>query len=157
MRAHPFALLVAAALICFATSAQAGPKEVLLAADKAFSDMSVTKGQHAAFLAFMADDVRLFDGDHPPIVGKKAVAEYYASSEKADPGTTATRLEWTPIEADASPDAVLGWTRGTWIWSAKKADGTLLKKTGYYVTEWRRQADGTYKFVLDIGGADRAK
>jgi len=135
--------------------ASAGPKEVLLATDKAFSDMSVAKGSHAAFLAYMADDVRLYDGDHPPIIGKSAVADYYAKAEKLNPASAATRLEWTPLEAEVSPDAVLGWTRGSWIWSAKKADGTPLKLTGYYVTEWRQQADGTYKFELDIGGADK--
>ena len=60
------------------------------------------------------------------------------------------------MEADASPDGVLGHTRGTWIFTVKKKDGSEAKVTGYYVTVWRRQADGHYKFTLDIGGADPA-
>jgi ketosteroid isomerase-like protein len=134
-----------------AGSAWAGPKDDILAADKAFSDMSVSKGPHAAFLAYMADDVRLYDGDHPPIIGKAKVAEYYA----ANPDGPDDRLEWTPLEADASPDGILGWTRGTWTYTGKNPDGGDQKVTGYYVTEWRRQADGQYKFTLDIGGVDK--
>jgi len=147
------ALAVAAMFIT--GPASAGAKDVLLATDQAFSDLSVAKGPHAAFAAYMADDVRLYEGDHPPIIGKSAAAAYYAKAEKTDPTYAATRLEWTPVEADVSPDGILGWTRGTWIWSSKKTDGTVLKATGYYVTEWRRQTDGTYKFELDIGGADK--
>jgi ketosteroid isomerase-like protein len=157
MCARALTVIVAAAISLFSACAFAGAKEDILAADKAFSEMSIAKGAHAAFLAYMADDVRVFEGDHTPIVGKKAVAEHYAADEKSNPGYAAQRLEWSPIEADTSPDGVLGWTRGTWIFTAKKADGTPLKVTGYYVTEWRRQADGAYKFVLDIGGADPAK
>jgi ketosteroid isomerase-like protein len=132
-------------------AAFAGAKEDMLAADKAFSDMSVAKGPHVAFLAYMADDVRLFDSEHPPIPGKKAVAEYY----KDNPDSPDDRLAWTPIEADASPDGVLGWTRGTWVYTGKNGDGSDQKVTGYYVTEWRKQADGQYKFTLDIGGVDK--
>ena len=133
-----------------AAQALAGPKEEMVAADRAFSAMSVEKGARAAFLAYMADDVRLFDGEHPPIVGKAAVEAYYAKH----PAAPGTKLEWTPIEAEASPDGVLGFTRGTWIYTAKKKDGGEAKATGYYVTVWKRQADGHYKFTLDIGGSD---
>ncbi|MGA7711041.1 MAG: DUF4440 domain-containing protein [Rhizomicrobium sp.] len=157
MRRRHLILTAAVALSWSLTGAEAGPKEDILATDKAFSDMSVAKGAHAAFLAYMADDVRIFEGDHPPIVGKKAVAEYYAADEKSDPGYATQRLEWSPLEADSSPDGMLGWTRGTWVFTEKKPDGTSLKVTGYYVTEWRRQAGGSYKFELDIGGIDRAK
>jgi ketosteroid isomerase-like protein len=145
-------LLLAVALA--ATPAIAGAKEDMLAADKAFSDMSVAMGRHAAFLACMTDDVRLFEGDHPPIIGKKAAAEYYADEEKNDPDYAGSRLEWTPTDADVSADGSLGWTRGTWIWTVAVANGPPQKLTGYYVTEWRRQPDGRYKFSLDIGGAD---
>ena len=128
-------LIVAGLLSSFSSVALAGPKEEMIAADRAFSQMSVKEGAHAAFLAFMADDVRLFDGDHPPILGKAAAAAYYADVEKKNPGTEKTSsLEWTPIEAEASDDGSLGWTRGTWIFSGKKPDGKVRKVTGYYVT-----------------------
>lgn len=146
------ALLVS--LVLLAGAAAAAPKDDLLAADRAFSAMSVAQGAHAAFLAFMTDDVRLYTGAHPPLIGKPAVAAFYAEAEK-DPNYQKQRLEWTPLEAEAAPDGVLGLTRGTWIFTAPKTDGTLFQATGYYVTAWRRQGDGSYKFCLDIGGADK--
>ena len=148
------AILTLVAIVLFG-AAGAAPKDDMLATDKAFSDMSVAQGQHAAFLAYMTDDVHLFTGAHPPIIGKDAVAKQYADEERTDPSYKDQRLEWTPVEGEASPDGMLGWTRGTWIYSVKKADGTPNKLTGYYVTEWRRQADGKYKFCLDIGGTDK--
>jgi ketosteroid isomerase-like protein len=142
-------------LVAVTVSASAAPKDDMIAADKAFSAMSIAQGQHKAFLAYMTDDVRLFSGAHPPLIGKAAVAADYEADEKANPNYKAQRLEWTPLEAEASPDGMLGYTRGTWIFTAPKPDGSTAKVTGYYVTEWRRQPDGTYKFCLDIGGADK--
>ena len=150
MRCQAILTLAAIALL---GAAGAAPKDDMIATDKAFSDMSLAQGQHAAFLAYMTDDVHLFTGAHPPIIGKDAVTKYYADEEKTNPSYKDQRLEWTPVEAEASPDGTLGWTRGTWIYSVKK--GAPVKLTGYYVTEWRRQADGKYKFCLDIGGADK--
>jgi ketosteroid isomerase-like protein len=148
-------LVVAVLFSLTAGGALAGPKEEMMATDRAFSDMSVKDGAHAAFLAFMADDVRLFDGDHPPILGKAAAAAYYAGIEKKNPsGEKSSSLSWTPVEAESALDGSLGWTRGTWTFTGKKPDATPLRVTGYYVTEWRRGADGKYKFVLDIGGTD---
>jgi len=147
--------IAVAVLLLVSSSAGAGPKEEMMAADRAFSDMSLKSGAHAAFLAYMSDDVRLFDGDHPPILGKAAAAAYYADVEKKDPGGEKTStLQWTPVEAEASPDGALGFTRGTWTYTGTKKDGSKQTVTGYYVTEWKRQSDGKYKFVLDIGGAD---
>jgi ketosteroid isomerase-like protein len=141
-----------ASLALLAVAAGAAPKDDLLAADRAFSALSLEKGSHTAFLAYVTDDVRLFDGAHPPLIGKAAVAAYYATEEKADPAYSKRRLEWMPEEAEVSPDGVLGWTRGKWVFS-----GPAGRLTGYYVTEWRRQSDGTYKVCLDIGSADRPK
>lgn len=141
-----YASSVTALLLLLGSSAAAwaGAKDDLLATDRAFAAMSVAKGAHAAFLAYMADDVRLFEGGHPPIVGRKAVEAYYAKT----PETPDEHLDWIPEEADASSDGTLGFTRGTWTYTSKAA-----KLSGYYVTGWRRQADGQYKFILDIGGA----
>lgn len=141
-----FGLAMLASGIAFA-----GPKQDMIATDRAFAAMSLEKGAHAAFLAYMTDDVRLFDGEHPPIIGKAAVADYYAKTPEA----AGSKLDWMPVEADASAAGDTGTTRGTWVYTAKKPDGSDAKVTGYYVTGWKRQADGTYKFNLDIGGADQ--
>ncbi len=148
-------ILTIALLLAVTVSAQAAPKDDMLATDRAFSTMSQAQGAHAAFLAYMTDDARVFEGDHPPIIGKKALAAFYASVEAANPNYKKQKLEWTPVEAEASPDGGLGWTRGTWIFTVPKPDGTTVKVTGYYVTEWRRQPDGRYKFCLDTGGVDK--
>ncbi|MDE2182264.1 MAG: DUF4440 domain-containing protein [Alphaproteobacteria bacterium] len=147
-----FTFVVSLALL--AGPGWADARDDLLAADRAFSDLSVAKGAHAAFLAYMADDACLYEGRHPPILGKAAAADYYARAEAADPAYPSSQLRWTPLEARVSPDGVLGWTRGTWVWRANKADASSKTVTGYYVTEWRRQGDGHYKFELDIGGTD---
>jgi ketosteroid isomerase-like protein len=143
--------LVIAAALLVSTGALAGPKEDMMAADRAFAKMSLEKGAHAAFLAYMTDDVRLYDGDHPPIIGRRAVETYYAKN----PDPKGSKLNWKPIEADASAAGDFGYTRGTWVFTAKDEKGRDVKVTGYYVTGWKRQADGTYKFNLDIGGADK--
>ena len=144
-----------ASFVIFAAAAWAGPKEDMLAADRTFSALSVAQGAHAAFLFTMTDDVQLFTGARPPLLGKKAVAAYYAEDEKTDPTYKSQRLEWTPIAAEASADGTLGFTRGTWVFTVPEADGAVRRQTGYYVTTWRRQSDGTYKFCLDIGGANK--
>ena len=137
-----FGILLAPAL--------AGPADDMIAADRAFSAMSLEKGAHAAFLAFMADDVRLYEGPKRPIVSKATAEAYYARTPE-DPNE---RLEWAPMDAEASPDGALGFTRGTWLYTARKKDGGEARATGYYVTVWKRQRDGKYKFTLDIGGSD---
>jgi ketosteroid isomerase-like protein len=142
-------------LLVLASAAVAAPKDDLLAADRAFSALSVAQGAHAAFLLTMTDDVQLFTGVNPPLIGKLAVTASYAEDEKSDPTYRSQRLEWTPIAAEASADGTLGITRGTWVFSVPGPDGAIRRLTGYYVTAWRRQSDGTYKFCFDIGGADK--
>ena len=146
--------LLATALV-LAVPALAAPTDELLATDKAFSALSAQKGNHAAFLAYMTDDARLYQGDRPPLLGKAAAAAFFAAEEKADPSYREQKLVWSPEEAEASPDGVLGFTRGHWSFTAAKPGGASFTLTGYYVTEWRRGADGNYKFCLDIGGADK--
>ncbi len=89
----------------FATQALAGAKDDMLATDKAFSEMSVAKGAHAAFLAYMADDVLEYDGDHPPLVGKVAVAAYYADQDKKTAGAAPSAWNGRPSAPKPRPTA----------------------------------------------------
>jgi len=63
-------------------------------------------------------------------------------------------LTWAPTAASASPDGRLGYTVGRYESRQRSAGGTLERETGTYVTIWRRQEDGTWQVVLDIGNPD---
>jgi ketosteroid isomerase-like protein len=148
--------IAASAFICICAigSASAGPKEELIAADKAFSALSVAKGSSIAFLAFLADDGRLFGaGDGPPLLGKAAAA----ASLKPDQFGKGPRstLSWEPDFARVSSDGTLGWTDGRWTYAgAPNAKGERAQATGHYLTVWRRERDGAWKVAADMGTTD---
>lgn len=135
------------------TPAVAGAKNDIIAADKAFSGMSVAQGSNAAFLAYMADDARVFGtGNEPPIYGKAAAVKRFQTSGNGDPKLNV--LSWVPDNADVSGDGTLGYSDGHWLFEgAPDAKGNRLHLTGHYVTVWRKIGSG-WKFIADIGTTD---
>jgi ketosteroid isomerase-like protein len=111
--------------------------------ERAFSRMSEEKGTREAFAEFIADDGILF---RPTAVfGKKWMQEHPLP-------TSATRslLTWQPIFADVSHAGDLGYTTGPWQFK-KDIQDTKPAAFGNFMTVWKRQANGPWKFVLDLG------
>ena len=154
MRADLIAWAVAGAILLLPAVAGAGPREDLLAADKAFSDLSVAKGSSAAFLFYLAEDGRLFGtGSEPPIYGKAAATKRFAERERGHPA--ADVLSWSPEHADAAQDGSVGWTDGIWTFvGAPDAKGARAKVNGHYLTVWRKNANGQWKVEADMGTKD---
>lgn len=142
--------IVLFACVVLATPALAEPKDDITAADKAFSALSVAKGSNAAFLAYLADDGRLFGtGNEAPIFGKAEAAKRFAKSGNGDPKTNV--LSWVPDNVTVSQDGSLGYSDGHWLFAAPK-----VRLTGHYMTVWRR-AGGTWKVIADMGTIDPKK
>jgi hypothetical protein len=135
------------------TSVLAGAKNEIIAADKAFSTASVANGSNAAFLAYIADDGRIFGtGNQAPIFGKAEAAKRFQTSGNGDP--KANVLSWVPDNAEASADGTLGYSDGHWLFeSAPDKNGDRLRLTGHYVTVWRNVA-GRWEVVADMGTTD---
>ena len=55
-------------------------------------------------------------------------------------------LEWAPVAAEIAASGDLGCTVG-------RASVTALHSYSKYLTIWKRQADGSWKFVADGGNA----
>ncbi|HWA91507.1 MAG TPA: nuclear transport factor 2 family protein [Rhizomicrobium sp.] len=145
MRTLAFVLAVTAAL-----PALAGPKDDLLAADKAFSAMSAAEGSNAAFLAYLADDGRLYGtGNEAPIFGKAEAAKRFQTGGNGDPKTNV--LSWSPNHAEVSGDGGLGYTDGDW-----RFDAASMHLSGHYVTVWR-SIGGQWKVAADIATTDPKK
>ena len=133
-------------VILFLVGCSTGQKSdpaVLIAADQAFSRMSAEKGMNAAFLYYAADSVvKLRDGKFP-INGKIEMSRLFKAH--SDSGM---RLKWAPVKAEISQSNDLGYTFGTWELYIKQEDTTLY---GNYVSVWKKQAGGSWKYVLDAG------
>lgn len=108
--------------------------------DLAFSDMSAEKGMKASFLAYMDSGAVLLRPEHYPIIGKKAI-DYL--QQQNDSSFT---LTWKPSAADVSASGDLGFTYGLYLLTLPDTSFE-----GTYVSIWKKQEDGTWKFVLDSG------
>jgi ketosteroid isomerase-like protein len=133
MFVRPF---VAAAVVfsLAAGSAQAGanPKDVAKA-ERAFAADGAAMGIKQSFLKHMADDAIVFAPD--PVNAKQF---YGAQSGQNEP-----RLVWWPTVAAISRSDDLGFTFGPY-----ELDG---KRGGHFFTVWKKQADGSWKWVYDGG------
>lgn len=134
-------LITLAAAILFSAIAAAGPHEdALMAADKAFSDMAKTKGPKAAYAAFGAPDLRMFDDGEGIVTGADNIQKI-VEAEYAEGGT----VTWTPMEAVSSADGTMGFTTGEWLYVTEGSP----EQSGWYITVWRKQPDGSWKIAVD--------
>lgn len=104
--------------------------------------MSIEKGMKAAFIEFIDSNGVLLKPNQLPIVGADAI-DYLIAQE--DTGYT---LNWQPHHAFVSQSADLGYTYGVYALHPNNVDTVLY---GTYVSIWKKQANGAWKFVLDSG------
>ena len=94
-------------------------------------------------MTYIADDGLLF---RPGAVnGKKWMIEH-----PVPPSDKRPVLLWQPSYAGMSVSGDMGFTTGPW---EAKADIKDEKISGYghFVTVWKKQADGSWRFVVDLG------
>lgn len=133
--------LVLAALLASSAAAAAPPADVaeVVAAERAFARMAATDGVNSAFLHYSAPDGLVFQPG--PKLARAALA--------ADP-IPAIKLDWWPAYAGIAASGDLGFTTGPYI----VGDGAR-KGHGWYFTIWRRQGDGSWRWVIDHGPPTR--
>lgn len=114
--------------------------ESLIAVDREFSKFSKERGMNAAFLKFISEDGVMLRSNSMPIVGKNAVSNLFSGD---DSGFT---LTWEPLYADIAKSGEIGYTYGTYELTLQEG-----VQKGTYVSIWKKDKDGNWKFVLDSG------
>lgn len=114
----------------------------LIAADRAFSALSLEKGMNHAFLSFCSREGVLLRNNAMPIKGVEAIGEQLAKND--DSGIN---LSWEPLHATVAKSGDLGYTYGTFQLESKK---TGEFSQGTYVSIWVWEQN-TWKWVLDSG------
>jgi len=112
-----------------------------------FSNASVKNGMGKAFVAFADSDVVKLNDGMFPIIGKKQLDKIYGKDKSHFP----FQLEWSPERVDVAESGDLGYTYGNWKMTTKTQAGKDTVYYGNYMTVWKKQDDGTWKYVIDGG------
>jgi ketosteroid isomerase-like protein len=98
------------------------------------------------YMSYYADNAVELPNGGPVIQGKLNIAKGMAFLDDKN-----NRLIWSPLAADISGD--LGYTYGTYEFHSKNKDGKPSVEYGKYTSIWKKQKDGSWKVVLDMGNA----
>lgn len=121
-------------MILAALVLQASAPQSAVDAERAFNAAAQAKGQWTAFREFAAPDATMF-------VPQPVKAQDWLKGRKDPPKS----VEWWPTASWVSCDGTLAVNTGGW----KRPDGTV----GYFSTVWRREANGSWKWIVDGGDA----
>jgi len=124
-------------------------KAELAKMEDAFCAMAREKGNLAAFEHFAAPDVAFIDTDPRQYRGLEAVRR------RMGPDRPGVSLTWSALFTDVSDDGTLGYNYGRYEYRAPGTDGNEVVRTGFFLTIWKRQPDGTWRYVMDNGAPDR--
>ncbi|HEX4859414.1 MAG TPA: nuclear transport factor 2 family protein [Usitatibacteraceae bacterium] len=133
------ALAWAATAIVLSTGAMAFSALDLAAEEGRFAAHSVRHGMRAAFIAYMAPDALLLRPE--PVNAQEFLGP------RPDPPII---LDWRSQLAAVSASGDLGFSTGPWKRVAK-ADPAAPPAYGQFFSVWKKQADGTWKVLLDHG------
>jgi ketosteroid isomerase-like protein len=112
---------------------------------KAYDTRDVDKS-----VAFVDEQGSMLPPNTPIVTGKKAIAELIARDfELPD-----FKLAWHPDKAGVALSGELGYTSGTYEVSFRDPSGEMISDTGKYLTMWKKQADGSWKVLLDMYNSD---
>jgi len=120
-------------------------KSEILETEENFAKMAGEEGIPKAFMTFAAEDAVLMR-NNKLVIGKKNLSvlfENQASKPKDE------KLSWKPDFVDVSASGDLAYTYGKYTYSFTDSTGTTIESEGVFHTVWKRQVDGSWRFVWD--------
>jgi ketosteroid isomerase-like protein len=152
-----FAAMVLAALIVLpnahpvASASSGDTADTLRQMEAEFMKATGERGSQG-YISYYADDAVEVPNGAPLIQGKVNIAKTMGFLDEKD-----NQLTWTPVGADISASGDLGYTYGTFEFRSKDRDGKPVVDHGKYASIWKKQKDGSWKVVLDMGNTSAAE
>ncbi len=122
--------------------ADAFAKMEMMEADRAFSKLSGEKGMKTAFIEYLDSNGVLLRPGHLPIAGADAV-DFLIQQNDND-----FTMTWEPRNGVIARSGELGYTYGIYAIRPSAKDTVIY---GTYVSIWKKEKGGTWKYVLDSG------
>jgi ketosteroid isomerase-like protein len=117
-------------------------KAEIIKTDRDFSKLSEEKGVKAAFLEYIDSEGVLLRPNSMPLISANAID--FISQEN----DTSYSMSWEPQGGYVANSGELGYTYGTYLIKFKNKDSVVR---GTYLSVWKKQPDGKWKFVIDTG------
>ena len=102
------------------------------------------------YVSFYADDASLFWPGAPMVTGRAAIREFM----RAFLAMPAFSLSFETAKVDVARAGDLAYSYGTNKVTLVDPVGNRMKDRGKYLTVYRKQPDGTWKVMADIGNSD---
>lgn len=111
--------------------------------EQEFNEMLAAEGRAAAFSHFAAPNGGIQRSGRM-IVGKDSIYAFYDSRTN-----TNVTLTWKPDRVEVSDDFTMAYTWGKAKFSGTRDNGEDYEGEGLFHTVWKRQPDGTWRYVYD--------
>ncbi len=142
------ATLLAATVVAATPEKEALKREVAALEDR-FCALAQEKGVQAAFEHFAAPDVAFLDTDPRRYRGVEAVRR------RMEGFPAGGRLTWSAAFTDVSDDGTLAYNYGRYEMAVPAEGGQERRSGGWFLSIWKRQPDGSWRYVMDTGVPDR--
>jgi ketosteroid isomerase-like protein len=139
-------VLLAAAGIAWKANAGTDGSAKMRALEAEFVKATAEQGLDG-FMSYFADDASELPNGGAVVAGKENIRH------SLEPWGPDLSLTWTPVQAEMAASGDLGYTFGNYVLKAKDKDGKPVVKYGKYATVWKKQKDGSWKVVMDMGNS----
>jgi ketosteroid isomerase-like protein len=151
MKPRTVALALTLALSGLAPAARAEDPEsvtaraALMRVDAEFSAAAQQVGLAEAFVRYADPAATML----PP--GQSAISGHEAIRKQLSGLPAGSTMTWKPFRADAAASGDLGYTLGTYELRSTDESGKPIARYGKYCSIWKKQKDGSWKWVVDVG------
>ncbi|MGX7667400.1 YybH family protein [Flavobacterium pedocola] len=119
-------------------------KAEIIKAEKDFEKMVAEKGLAEGFYQY-ADSNAIIKREKDTLInGKESIRNYYSN-----PKFKKASVTWAPDFVSVSEKGDIAYTYGKYNWTVKDSTGKATIHKGIFHTVWKRQTDGSWKYVWD--------
>ena len=119
-------------------------KKKIVKTEKDFENRVKEKGIQQAFYEYADTNAIIKREDDRLIKGKEMIKLYYQNPAYLDDS-----VSWKPDFVEVSNDGTLAYTYGKYTWKVKDSVGKITEFKGVFHTVWKKQFDGSWKYVWD--------
>jgi ketosteroid isomerase-like protein len=124
-----------------------GARAELRATDTEWSNAA---GNVDAWLGYFAAEGAIYPPNEAAVVGAENIRAW-GSTMMSMPGFA---VSWEPQTVEVAASGDVGYTAGTYTFSAQDPSGQPMNDHGKYLCTWKRDASGAWKAVIDTWNSD---